>query len=404
MPAFTSAVLATAIPLIFFQSLKHTISKPGVFLWIFLLAFSSPIGFYSSQVKQYATEVAFAVLTICLFVHLTQRVSSWTRWLLFTVVGVVGCMTLYTPIILFSSTFIGCSYVVLLSGKSEKRLHSKALWLNVCSHATIFVAFAVAYFGYLRLDLPGDAVVVAYWQEGFWDGSARFAVTSTLHWVGHALNLTPQFLLIAGVSVLFWVGKDFSSTWQRHSSVVLICILPILIALCVSALHLYPYGEVRLMLYAAPGVLFLCAIGAAEVLISSIGRLAAPLWGLILLLFLNNGIVNDTYNSSYMRNYDLQFVYDYISLNHKGDEPIVISGILAAPLVYYYPELMPFVLEEEDLRSSSVDALTLESEYWIVRWTTTDPMLGNPEGTRVTDVRLEFRDIGVYPGFPKTFC
>src|SRR5688500_3498692 len=90
-PAALFGVVLCAIPLL----------APRPFLvrllWSALLAFSSPLIFYSARLKQYTLEASAVALLIVLFLH-AERDQRRRPWIVFFAVSIAAVMTLFSPV------------------------------------------------------------------------------------------------------------------------------------------------------------------------------------------------------------------------------------------------------------------------------------------------------------------
>jgi hypothetical protein len=105
--------------------------------------------------------------------------------------------------------------------------------------------------------------------------------------------------------------------------------VPPLIAVAGSMARFYPYGEVRLMLMCFPALYLVTAEAVA------MAARRVPLVLLVLIPFMLRG---DAYNRTYMKIADLRSMLATVA---RGNEPIYADLSYAAPLSYYYPQLVP---------------------------------------------------------------
>jgi hypothetical protein len=313
MPAFLGVVTA-AVPL--FATTERRMTR---LIWSALLAGSSPLVFYATRIKQYPLEAAVAAALIVLFLRARER-DTGTAWLAFFAAAVLGVTTLYEPIFLLAA----CGAVCI----RRPRL--------VLAFAGVAAVFALAYRGWLSAGpestlLHGD--MTAYFSaNGRWITSPRLLLSGTTHWTGQAMNLVRGWWVAAGLLVIVWMA-----TSRKWTLVALAALPPLLIA-AASALHVYPYGEVRLMIVSFPAVYLILADSLARV------TQRVPFALLLLVPF---ALSTSRYNDTYMHLCDLRPLFDFVAANH-GTELVYATPSLAAPLRFHHPESVRYVVEWRD--------------------------------------------------------
>jgi hypothetical protein len=306
-------------------------------IWALLLAFSSPLLFYSSRLKQYTLEAFVVTLLIVLLLHALEH-DSPALWMTYLGLAVAAVMTLYTPVFIVSA-----SAVVVCCRK-------RRVWI-LAGFAVVGAAFALAWSLYMA---PGPTTPLLhgdmeqfFTMNGRWINSPTLLTQGTLHWTGQALNLVSWWWAVLPPLILFWVVRD------RDWAVVLLAALPVIAVCIASAMHIYPYGEVRLMIFCFPALFLVIA----ESLIRASRRL--PLVLLVLVPFIFKGIARDTYNSTYMHVENLRGIIATVANNHQPGEPVFADPSYAAPLHYYVPRI------RSDLRAVSMSAPS--SPGWYVQ-------------------------------------
>ena len=284
------------------------------FAWAALLAFSSPLLFYSARIKQYTLEAFAVTLLIVLFLHIRKR-ESVIATIAFFIAGAAAVMTLYAPVfVLVSMAIVSIRRPRMLGG-----------------FIVLFALFALAYLRWLApgpesIRLHGD--MNAYFAaNGRWINSPASFLAGTMHWSGQAMNLVRFWWLAVALLIIAWLFRE------RNLAIAMLAFVPPLIAAAASTIHRYPYGEVRLMIFCFPALYLV--IGDA---VASIGR-RVPLLLLLLAPFVFIGVARDPYNATYMHIDDLRPMFDTILRSHNTNEPIYADPSFAAPLRYQYPAL-----------------------------------------------------------------
>lgn len=319
-PAFFG-VVAVALP--FAATRLDRLTRFG---WSTLLAFSSPLLFYSTRLKQYTLEASACVLLLVLFLN-AQESDRGRDWILFFLAAAAGVMTLFAPIFLVATA--GLLSLVIPTARRGRVLGGFAI---------IGALFALAWFGWMAPGpetprLHGD-MNAFFAANGRWVGSLPSFIANTKHWLGHAFNLVPFWWIVVTLFAVLALVLPGIPAARKLTLVAFTVLPPALIALA-SARHLYPYGEVRLMILCFPALYLLVA--------SSIASVARPAALALLLLFgipyLFQGVAKDVYNRTYMHVDDLTPLFATIAENHAPGEPIYAEPTYAAPLKFHHPEL-----------------------------------------------------------------
>jgi hypothetical protein len=321
-PAFFG-VVAAALPF----AATH-LDRVTRFAWSILLAFSSPLLFYSARLKQYTLEASACVLLIVLFLN-AQESDRGRDWLLFFAVAAASVLTLFAPIFIVVTA-------ALLPVPRRRRVILGFLFTGAL--------FALAWFGWMAPgprtpQLHGD--MDAFFAAGHhWVDSLPTLIANTKHWLGQAFNLVPFWWLIVAVFAALALAMPGMAPRRKLTLVAFAVVPPALIAVA-STQHLYPYGEVRLMIACFPGLYLLVA--------SSMSEVARPAALALLLLFgvpfVFQGVAKDVYNRTYMHVDDLTPLFATIAENHAPGEPIYAELSFAAPLKFHRPELAADVRE-----------------------------------------------------------
>lgn len=304
-PAAIFGVALSAIPLF------APLPRLSRFVWSTALAFSSPLVFYSTRLKQYTLEAFVAAVLLVLFLRWWETRSRAMAAALF-VVAAIGVTGLHTTVIVIGAMAVVCIV--------RPRM--------LIGFAVIFALWALAYWGWLK---PGAASTAMHGDmdaffalNGRWVTSPRSLFDGTMHWLGQSMNLVRFWWLAVALPVVIWLARE------RNAVVPLLAILPVIAVAAASALHIYPYGEVRLMIFAFPGLFLLVA--------AAIGEHAhrVPLLLLLLVPFVWSSIAHDPYNRTYMHVSDLRGMFATIA---RSPAPVFADPSFAVPFRHYYPKL-----------------------------------------------------------------
>jgi hypothetical protein len=313
-PAEIAAVLLTLIPLLVWRTTR-VLQPAGAIVWTTILAFSSPLSFYAARAKQYSLEALGCAVILWLFLRALEEPR---RWRTFGIVAALLVATLHTPIFVLAATGIASLF-------REKRRSVLAL------HVALAAVFAAAYFGYMR---PGPEVARYFGDleeyftadlPAFWDGSAGFVWSQTRLWVAQMLNVTRGLAVGVAIAVAAWI-------WVRRDTVLAIMTLvPIALVLLASAVRLYPYGEVRLMIFLLPGLSLAFALA-----VQTFDQLpVAAVVAVLLTLFIVRGVRDEPYNTTYMHVDDLRSSYEHLKARRRPGTPVIAREFDVRPLRHY---------------------------------------------------------------------
>lgn len=289
------------------------------FIWALLLAFSSPLLFYSTRVKQYTLEAFVAAVLVVLFLRAYEG-ESLLAWIGFFAVGIAGVLTLFSPVFIIAAA----GAIVVFS----RRVRNAPLII------AFLVTGALAVFAYFAYTAPGPTTPMLHGDmdaffsaHGRWVNSPASFMANSKEWLSHAMNLVPFWWAVVIVLGALWLFV------QRDVPVIVLAALPPLAVVAASVARKYPYGEIRLMMFCFPALYLAVAESLAAV------SRRVPLLLLVLVPFAVNGIARDPYNAAYMHVDDMHTIIATIKAGHHANEPIYADLAYAAVLDYYEPSL-----------------------------------------------------------------
>ena len=272
-------LLAGFASVFLFYAVARRILRPGAMaIATTLFAVSAPLIYYSSEIKQYSSDVAFALLIYALI--LGDAMENWSAGRLIVLSLAGAAVIWFSHASVFVLAGIGGSALLLLAFRKQWRpLLRLSLPCLVWA-----VSLTVFYFVSLR-HLTHDSALLDYWQGNFMPLPPRSI--SDLKWfVDSFFNLFSQAagFELAGVAALaFLVGTVHM--YARDREKVLFLLSPLLLTLIVSGLGKYPFGG-RLALFLVPGLLILIAEGAEQIRTLPSRYAAGAGYILLFLLFL----------------------------------------------------------------------------------------------------------------------
>jgi hypothetical protein len=239
-----------------YSSLRH-LFKEGllVIMVLSLFAFNPTILYFSSEVKQYMTDVFVAVLFLYLSVKKYEKPNSRFLWL-----AIAGMLAVWlsniAPLVL-----VGVGAYLLFQARN-----GDAAWIGKTAMVGLswLISFAVYYVLFVQ-DHPTREFMISYWRnEGAFLPTNPFSrefLSFLKEKIGLMGNLT--FSREAGVIVILFglaaAGIVFLLKQKRYSLLSLL-VVPLLAHMILSLLELYPFGR-RLVLYLVPLLILLSAFG-----------------------------------------------------------------------------------------------------------------------------------------------
>jgi MYXO-CTERM domain-containing protein len=244
--------LASCGSLLLLAWLAHRLLPPRAVSWaVLLFACSEMLLWHSCEAKPYALDVFAAVSLLALFV-LTQGWPLGRQLFVFLPVAPLAIFLCYPGCFL-------CGGLLLALLPAVYRGRRWTSWLQYAGLALLIGgSFLALYFGPVRAQ--HNAAIESCWPRQFPDWNRPWRVPdwtffSTLEVVRYCCEPTGTALApLAALGALTW--------WrQRRRRLLVLGLAPLGLALVASFLRAYPYGGVRVVVYAAPILILLIAAG-----------------------------------------------------------------------------------------------------------------------------------------------
>jgi hypothetical protein len=300
----------------------------------FLFAVSWPLVYYSTELKQYSSDVMIALLLV--FVA-TRALRATAQARDFLILGMSGAIAIW---ISHPSAFILAGIgLALFIAALTRRQAVPVLWLF--GMGTLWLAsFGLQYLVSLR-HLIADDYLQSYWQKAFmplppWD-HADWLVRTYYSVLLTSLNRTDLILILA-IPPLVLIGA--LSLLHRERSLAIMVIAPFFLTLVASALQKYPFKD-RFVLFLVPLLLLLIAEGLGRIYTTianwqpDAARLVYAVLAFVIFLqpvastldaFLN------PYNASHIKP-----VMEYVAKNRAPGETIYVYHSTDPAFKYYAP-------------------------------------------------------------------
>jgi len=298
-----------------------------------LLAFSTWLIYYSSELKQYSSDVMAAALLVFLAGRCLGENSRGRDFLL---MGAIGALIIWVS---HPSVFVlaGIGMALLYEKMSQKR-NIPFSWLFGIGLVWA-LSFGLEYYISLR-HIVADEYLIDYWSKTYmpmppWNNLGWYEKTFSsflfisLHrsdWI-----LSTIFLLLAGIGALTLI--------LNNRTMALIILSPFVMALVASALQRYPL-QYRFMLFLTPFAFLLMASGlhGLYAFVSRWNRFLA-LTSCILLAFASLWMASPTSFSVFMEpgERDIKPALQYIAENRAAEDTIYVFHAADPVFAYYAP-------------------------------------------------------------------
>ena len=234
-------------------------SKVAIFFALFVLAISWPLIYYSSELKQYSSDVMIGLLLVYLSLRCFGDKARLTDFIL---LGAVGFIAIWTS---HPSAFVLAGIGVALAlERFIKKAYASLFWTMGLGLAWM-VSLGTEYLVSLRY-LVGNDYLRNYWEHGFmplppWSDPGWFLQS----YLSLLITISPSLdrWYLASICSLLIVAGIIS--FLLHDRIIgLLIFLPFVMITIASALQRYPLRG-RFMLFLVPFVILLMAEGFGRI-------------------------------------------------------------------------------------------------------------------------------------------
>jgi hypothetical protein len=245
-----SGVLATYL---IYRIARATIGMAGMFA-VAMFSFSWWLIYYSSELKQYSSDVMIALLLVYLSVRCLKDKAQVKDFFLLGLAGMIGLWVSHPAVFVIAGIAS-----VLLFEKITRKDYAPMAW--IAGVAIVWAAFFLLEYLVSLRQIISDEFLINYWQKGYmpippW-GNPGWFINTFYSFLFISLNRTDKIISLIFL-VLAFVGS--LSSFVRSRNVALLIMLPFIITLAASTLHRYPLVY-RFMLFLVPFAFLLMAEG-----------------------------------------------------------------------------------------------------------------------------------------------
>jgi len=321
---------------LFWPAARRLAGRAASLLGLTLVAVSPVLVYFSKELKQYSGDAFFAILVV----WLTERVRvrpSRAQWLTLALVGPVALGFSH------GAVFVLPAVLGVLWLESAPSHRFRVAWLGV------FWGLAIAAFYLLVYRGQVDPELVAYWALDFPDFSGPLAFLTWsagawgryFHYFFNYFFLSPWGWLWGAV---FAVAGLVAVLRQGPRRLLLYWAGPLLLTFAAAGLHRFPfmghYNGSRLLLFSAPWLYLIAALGTASVFVELWRRrpwrwLAPALAALILITLQPLALIQEDLHPQANRQ-ELKPLAAYLKSHLLPDDRIYVYYHAIYPFKYYY--------------------------------------------------------------------
>jgi hypothetical protein len=261
--------------------------SPYICLGLFVL--SPRLIYYSSELKQYSTDV---LATLLLLILVPDCLDDEVKPRTLVTLGITGCLCLWFS---HPSLFIYLGILMTLGLTFLIKKDKTRIFWVIGIAVVSGINFLLVYLINLRFLISNDILL------GYWNGSfAPLPPWSNLNWYYKtAINMLndPAYLPISVITgLLFLVG--IISFGIRRWQILSVVLTPIILTLAASALRKYAFSG-RLLLFMLPLVFLLLSDGIEQIriLILKVNRPLAEIFTFLPVIFLLYQPIIETYRN-----------------------------------------------------------------------------------------------------------
>lgn len=317
-------LLSGLVSLVLFLFLvRRALSPFGALVAMALFALSEPLVYYSSEVKQYESDVAVATGIALAAVAIDWRRVTWPRGVAIAAGGALAGWLSHPALIV-----LGAAAAALLADALLRRARHELRILVALS-----AVWALSGIGALIVNRSNaeDVAEAALAAEG--TGASRLQAVEDA-WDAYAEVVGVADTATALAAVVSLAG--LLGLWSRHRRAALLLVVPLVLAVTVSLVGLYP-SSARFYLFLAPLLIALIGEGAAVALRACRGlraALAPVLAGIGLLLLYPTAVAAD----NLLRppgHEEVRTVLRYVDANWRPGDTLWVWYQSQYPLRYY---------------------------------------------------------------------
>jgi len=262
---------------LFFDIAKKTINEKAIPIALILFAAGNHLIYFASEVKQYSSDVTFALLILLFALTILENKYRYKDIFLFGCVGAISFWFSHPALFTFGAGIVVICFAILRS-----RQWDVLLWLCIAIIVAL-TSFIINYSIALE-SLINSKLFAASWHGRF---ESFPQVLLDAQWLGYVLLRLFKFPVGLSIYELFLAVFSFlvgcGLLFYKRARILLLLLLPILFTLIAAELKIYPF-EGRLVLFLTPFMVLIIAEGISYM--QKKAALGSPLVGIVLVFLL----------------------------------------------------------------------------------------------------------------------
>ena len=234
---------------LFYKIIKKTLSAYSGNIALLLFSILTPLIYYSSELKQYSSDVLISEILLLWAIYLTETKFDTTRGIMTGLLGAIVIWVSYPSIFLL----VGIGLFLLVRFVKDRKQHPLSF---LCTYILWALSFYILYKTYIH-KTTNNELFNSFWER--WYMPSPIISISSLNWLSKAwseflnyLTLDPKIIFILIPGVIYLLFKD--------KYIFIIFFSPIFCTIVGSAIHKYPLSG-RLLLFLVPSVIFFLGKG-----------------------------------------------------------------------------------------------------------------------------------------------
>ncbi|MBN1572630.1 MAG: glycosyltransferase family 39 protein [Deltaproteobacteria bacterium] len=326
----------------FYYVIKRLLDKRIVPVALLLFCCTYSLIYFSTELKQYSSDVAAALILYSLAFYLYERKFDLIGTILIALVGAVFIWFSHPSVFILGG--IGLTFTVSSLLKKEWKSFSRVtaaslVWLT---------SFAAVYFFILR-HLTSNELLQSYWSKHHFAPLVPASISDLKWYADNLMGIFENKDLMNLANPILWAVVSLVgclSLILKNREGLFLLITPIFLTLIASSLHRYPfYG--RLLLFITPAIVIFLSVGLWEIFELKRGKpittVVSTIIGVFLigLLFFSSFFVGEDYFFKPITREEIKPVLVYIK-EHQREGDIVYVYYGAFDQFLYYAKRYDF--------------------------------------------------------------
>ncbi|MDO8585555.1 MAG: glycosyltransferase family 39 protein [Armatimonadota bacterium] len=310
---------------------KRVLRPEGVPVALGLFAISGPLIYFSSELKQYSSDVAVTLGLYAVAIILGKSSLSARKLFLFGALGAIAVWLSHPAVFVLAAVAVGWAH------QCRREKQNWKLLVVALAFLLPVLSLTVEYFTVLRGPSQSPALLTGYRWMPFPPKSIKDIYWFV--WNFFCCFTNPGGLRFTGLAAFcFLVGVWTFLRENRENAYMFL--LPGLFALLASGVHKYPFFE-RLLLFLVPAMLLFLSQGAA-VIKERLGGRGSAIWGLMItLIFLHPTFFALWHVVQPRTRNEVKPVLSYVQ-QHRQPGDLIYVDYASRPGFKYYAERFGF--------------------------------------------------------------